>query len=131
LYFYRIIAAAVSMFDPSSFATIPTFLYRASVVHVFGPPFLGNRQRAPGRDHHHFYKSGVVGEDREFCGYTPPGYHPRGNYLVLYLVHGFSYDASAWTEVGRANVILDNLIAQGKVKSMIVVCRSPTPRRRF
>jgi enterochelin esterase family protein len=40
---------------------------------------------------------------------------------VLYLLHGFSDDASGWTAVGRANVILDNLIAQGKTKPMIVV----------
>jgi len=40
---------------------------------------------------------------------------------VLYLLHGYSDDASAWTAVGRANIILDNLIAQGKAKPMLVV----------
>ena len=40
---------------------------------------------------------------------------------MLYLLHGFSDDASGWTAVGRANVILDNLIAQGKTKPMVVV----------
>jgi enterochelin esterase family protein len=55
--------------------------------------------------------------------YTPPGYDPvaKKTYPVLYLLHGFSDAASGWTEVGRANVILDNLIAQGKAKPMIVV----------
>ena len=55
--------------------------------------------------------------------YTPPGYDPRAkrSYPVLYLLHGFSDDASGWTAVGRANVILDNLIAQGKTKPMVVV----------
>ena len=73
--------------------------------------------------HHHFYKSGVVGDDRDFFVYTPPGYDPREKqaYPVLYLLHGFSDDASGWTSVGRANVILDNLIAQGKAKPMLVV----------
>src|SRR6266481_4520027 len=49
----------------------------------------------------------------DFYVYTPPGYDPRGKqtYPVLYLLHGFSDDASGWTTVGRANVILDNLIA--------------------
>src|SRR5204862_6331322 len=76
-----------------------------------------------GEIHHHFYKSGVVGDDRDYFVYTPPGYDPRGKqtYPVLYLLHGFSDDASAWTAVGRANVILDNLIAQGKAKPMLVV----------
>jgi enterochelin esterase family protein len=40
---------------------------------------------------------------------------------VLYLLHGYSDDARAWTEVGRAHVILDNLIAQGKARPMVVV----------
>jgi enterochelin esterase family protein len=76
-----------------------------------------------GEVHHHFYKSGVVGDDRGFYVYTPPGYDPRGkqSYPVLYLLHGFSDDANARTAVGRANVILDNLIAQGKSKPMLVV----------
>jgi enterochelin esterase-like enzyme len=55
--------------------------------------------------------------------YTPPGYDPKSKrkFPVLYLLHGYSDDASGWTAVGRANVILDNLIAQGKAKPMIVV----------
>ena len=56
--------------------------------------------------------------------YTPAGYDPaarKKTYPVLYLLHGFSDDASGWTAVGHANMILDNLIAQGKAKPMIVV----------
>ena len=45
----------------------------------------------------------------------------KTEYPVLYLLHGFSDDASGWTAVGRANVILDNLISQGKAKPMLVV----------
>jgi enterochelin esterase-like enzyme len=62
------------------------------------------------------------GDDRDYYVYTPPGYDPaaKKTYPVLYLLHGFSDDASGWT-VGRANVILDNLIALGKAKPMIVV----------
>lgn len=76
-----------------------------------------------GEIHHHFYHSKVVGDDRGYFVYTPPGYDPRGKqtYPVLYLLHGFSDDASAWTAVGRANVILDNLIACGKAKPMLIV----------
>src|SRR3979490_666630 len=124
-YGYSIIADGVGMFDPSNHAIKPNFLYRASEVHVPGPPSLsweiGNVPH--GEIHHHFYKSAVVGDNRDFFVYTPPGYDPRGKqtYPVLYLLHGFSDDASAWTAVGRANVILDNLIAQGKAKPMIIV----------
>jgi enterochelin esterase-like enzyme len=76
-----------------------------------------------GEIHHHFYKSGIVGDQRGYFVYTPPGYDPRGKkpYPVLYLLHGYSDDASGWTAVGRANIILDNLIAQGKAKPMLVV----------
>ncbi len=124
-YGYTIIADGVGMFDPSNHAVKPNFLGRSSIVHVPGPASLswetGNVPH--GEIHHHFYKSGVVGDDRDFYVYTPPGYDPRGKqtYPVLYLLHGFSDDASAWTAVGRANVILDNLIAQGKAKPMLVV----------
>jgi enterochelin esterase family protein len=124
-YGYTIIADGVGMFDPSNHAVKPNFLGRSSEVHVPGPPSLSweTGTVAHGEIHHHFYKSGVVGDDRDFFVYTPPGYDPRGKqtYPVLYLLHGFSDDASAWSAVGRANVILDNLIAQGKAKPMLVV----------
>lgn len=124
-YGYSILADGVILFDPSNYEIKPNFLYRSSEVHVPGPPSLPwELADVPhGQIHHHFYKSGVVGDNRGFFVYTPPGYDPRGkqSYPVLYLLHGFSDDANAWTAVGRANVILDNLIAQAKAKPMLVV----------
>ncbi len=124
-YGYSFIADGVGLFDPSNHAIKPNFLYRASEMHVPGPASLSWEIGAVphGEIHHHFYKSGVVGDDRGFFVYTPPGYNPRGKqtYPVLYLLHGFSDDATAWTAVGRSNVILDNLIAQGKAKPMLIV----------
>jgi enterochelin esterase family protein len=94
-------------------------------VHVPGPPNLSweTNDVPHGEVHHHFYKSAVVGDQRHFFVYTPPGYDPRGKktYPVLYLLHGYSDDADGWTEVGRANVILDNLIAMGKATPMLIV----------
>jgi enterochelin esterase-like enzyme len=71
----------------------------------------------------HFYKSTVVGDDRDFYVYTPPNYDPNRKepYPVLYLLHGLGDDSSGWLSTGAANVILDNLIAQGKAKPMIMV----------
>jgi len=124
-YGYAFNADGVALFDPSNYAIKPNFLYRASEVHVPGPASLSweTADVPHGEIHHHFYKSGIVGDNRDFFVYTPPGYDPRGkqSYPVLYLLHGFSDDASAWSAVGRANVILDNLIAQGKAKPMLVV----------
>ncbi|HWB33222.1 MAG TPA: alpha/beta hydrolase-fold protein, partial [Acidobacteriaceae bacterium] len=59
----------------------------------------------------------------DYYVYTPPGYDPKGKttYPVLYLLHGFNEGPYSWTQVGRANYILDNLIAQGKARPMIVV----------
>jgi enterochelin esterase family protein len=93
-------------------------------VHVPGPSLSWEIADVPhGEIHHHFYKSAIVGDHRDFFVYTPPGYDPRSKqtYPVLYLLHGYSDDASGWTAVGRANIILDNLIAQGKARPMLVV----------
>jgi enterochelin esterase-like enzyme len=80
-----------------------------------------------GELHHHFYTSSVVlnlpNNQSDYYVYTPPGYNPAAKtlYPVLYLLHGFNEAAYSWTDVGKANYILDNLLAQGKVKPMIVV----------
>ncbi len=59
---------------------------------------------------------------RRMYVYTPPGYESStARYPVLYLLHGGGGDEDAWTTMGRANVIMDNLIAEGKAKPMIVV----------
>jgi enterochelin esterase-like enzyme len=97
-----------------------------SVVHIPGPASLPwEVNDVPhGEIHHHFYKSAVVdGDQRDYYVYTPPGYNPadKKTYPVLYLLHGYSDDATAWFSAGFANVILDNLIAEGKAKPMIVV----------
>ena len=54
--------------------------------------------------------------------YTPPGYETgKTKYPVLYLLHGNGQIEASWTWTGRANVILDNLLADGKIKPMVVV----------
>ena len=96
-----------------------------SQLHVPGPASLAwEINDVPhGQVHRHFYKSAAAGDERDFIVYTPPGYDPaaRKRYPVLYLLHGYSDDATAWPTAGRANVILDNLIARGQAKPMIVV----------
>ena len=69
-----------------------------------------------------WYNSPVLGMDRRVYIYTPAGYE-KGNqkYPVFYLLHGSGGDEDAWTNMGRAAQIMDNLIAQGKAKPMIVV----------
>jgi enterochelin esterase-like enzyme len=67
---------------------------------------------------------------RRIYVYTPPGYEANAStrYPVLYLQHGGGEDARAWTEMGHANLILDNLLAEGRTKPMIIVMESaPLP----
>ena len=122
-YFFQ--ADGVGLIDPSNPLMKPNLLNTQSMVHIPGPASLPWEVNdiPHGVVHHHFYKSGVVGDQRDFYVYTPPTYDPgaKAKYPVLYLLHGFSDDASGWTAVGRANVILDNLIAGGKAKPMLVV----------
>ncbi len=123
-YGYAFVADGVHLIDPSNPLTKPNLLNTTSQVHVPGASLPWEVGDVPhGEVHYHFYKSAVVGDQRDFYVYTPPGYDGRAKqtYPVLYLLHGFSDDASGWTAVGRANVILDNLIAQGKTKPMLVV----------
>jgi enterochelin esterase family protein len=125
-YGYSFLADGVTaLLDPSNYRVKPNFLYRANEVYVPGPATLSwEIADVPhGEIHHHFYKSAVVGDHRDFFVYTPPGYdaHAKQTYPVLYLLHGYSDDASGWTAVGRANIILDNLIAQNKAKPMLIV----------
>jgi enterochelin esterase-like enzyme len=69
-----------------------------------------------------WYPSSVIGFDRRMYVYTPAGYEGgTEKYPVFYLLHGAGGDEDAWTNMGRAAQIMDNLIAQGKAKPMIVV----------
>ena len=69
-----------------------------------------------------WYHSPTLGMDRRMTVYTPAGYETSGKrYPVFYLLHGMGGDENAWSELGRATQILDNLIAQGKAEPMIVV----------
>jgi len=80
-----------------------------------------------GTVHHHIYTTstvlGLQQNQNRYYVYTPPGYDPKAKkpYPVLYLLHGWSDSDSGWTAVGRADLILDNLLAEGKIKPMVVV----------
>jgi enterochelin esterase-like enzyme len=96
-----------------------------SQAHVPGPASLPwELNDVPhGVIHRHFYYSAAAGDDRAYFVYTPPNYSPSAGkpYPVLYLLHGYSDDATGWWSVGQANVILDNLIARKQAKPMVVV----------
>ena len=115
--------------DPKNPDVKPNLLFVGNAVSVPGStPQLWEARDVPhGVVHHHFYTSKVVqGLERgqsEYYVYTPPAYEPRKGkpYPVLYLLHGWSDMANGWLAVGEANYILDNLIAEHRIKPMLVV----------
>ncbi|MBV9304134.1 MAG: esterase [Acidobacteriaceae bacterium] len=124
-YGYSFEVDSVHSLDPYDPHIIPNLLNPSDEMRVPGPsPAPWDLTDIPhGTVNHHFYRSSIVGDDRGFYVYTPPGYDPAAKnlYPVLYLLHGYSDDARAWAVVGRANLILDSLIAEHKAKPMIIV----------
>jgi enterochelin esterase family protein len=126
LYVYTFLVDGVALADPANpLRKAIVTGGNESIVHVPGPPSLSwELNNVPqGTIHRHRHHSSKIGEPREYFVYTPPGYDPTAKlaYPVLYLFHGVMDDASAWSSVGRLDVILDNLIARGKVRPMLVV----------
>jgi enterochelin esterase-like enzyme len=75
------------------------------------------------------YDSKTVGTTRKMLVYTPPGYTNTKKYPVLYLLHGIGGDETEWRRFARPNILLDNLLAEGKVTPMIVVMPNGRARK--
>ncbi|MCE4557526.1 alpha/beta hydrolase [Roseateles cellulosilyticus] len=97
----------------------------ADDVRHFPPPPAGFRDERSGISHGRpetmGYDSVVTGTRREALVYLPPGYSRDRKYPVLYLLHGIGGNPHEWTGYVRAPIVLDNLLADGKVQPMIVV----------
>jgi enterochelin esterase-like enzyme len=87
-----------------------------------GPAYLEVRSIPHGTVRTVAYKSKSLGTDRKVVVYTPPNYETSTSRLpVLYLLHGAGSTETSWTERGKAHVILDNLIADSRLKPLVVV----------
>lgn len=124
MYPYAFVVDGISVADPRNAATFPNEGFQNSIVEITGStPLVHTLQNVPhGTVAYRYYNSPELGI-RPVVVYTPPGYEKdlKTTYPVLYLLHGTTDTEETWTKVGRANVILDNLIAQGKAKPMIIV----------
>ena len=124
LYSYTFLVDNLKMTDPSNVYQIRDV---ASVTNVFliDGDYASSYKVADvphGTVSKVWYHSPTLDTDRRMTVYTPAGYEKGDRrYPVLYLLHGMGGDENAWTELGRASQILDNLIAQGKAEPMIVV----------
>ena len=125
IYTYTFDVDGVRIIDPGNIYTARDIASVSSVVIVPG----GNADLYAMHDVKHgnvskvWYDSPLLGMERRMTIYTPAGYNPADEkrYPVLYLLHGMGGDEDAWGELGRATMILDNMIAAGRIEPMIVV----------
>jgi enterochelin esterase-like enzyme len=124
MYVYTFIVDGVKTIDPANNIVVRDGSYIESRLMIPGElTDLYDVKEVPhGRVSAVWYPAESLGMTRRCLVYTPPGYdHSSESYPVLYLLHGGGGDGEAWISRGRANYILDNLIAQGKAKPMIIV----------
>jgi enterochelin esterase family protein len=123
-YTYALIIDGTSVNDPANRQVETSFGSSRSMFVIPGPePWLPASGVPRGAIARHTFRSAVANDERDFFVYTPAGYEPKRSraYPTLYLLHGLGDDAERWMNGGGANVILDNLIAQGKAVPMVVV----------
>lgn len=121
-YRYRFNIAGVNVIDPRNPSTSESNENTWSLVVVPGSETFDTRDVPHGALSAVTYQSSALGRVRRMTIYTPPGYEKNSTkYPVFYLLHGASDSDASWSTVGRAGFIIDNLIAAGKAKPMIVV----------
>ena len=127
IWIYNFRIEGVDLPDPANISIMPRAAGTAAVssfVEVPGdrPAFYDARPVPHGELRMVLYESKAMGVDRYFWVYTPPNYDKsNAKYPVYYLLHGNGETQSGWVMNGRANLILDNLIADGKAVPMVVV----------
>ena len=125
IYPYYFLVDSTQVADPNNSLIFPNERFKRSLVDIPGDRSLVHAlQNVPhGKISYRYYKSITLDATRTLVIYTPPGFDVNGKtqYPVLYLIHGGSDTEETWIKVGHANLIADNLIAQGKVKPMIIV----------
>ena len=130
MYVYVYIVDGVKMFDPNNNIVVRDGSYIESRLMIPGETAdLYDVKDVPhGIVSAVWYNSPTIGMSRRMIIYTPPDYNKsKESYPVLYLLHGGGGDEEGWISRGRANYVLDNLIAVGKAKPMIIVMTNGIP----
>lgn len=121
-YRYHFQVDGLAVMDPRNPATSESNATSWSLVLVPGSDAFDTKDVPHGAIAEVLYPSAVLERTRRLHVYTPPGYEKgQGEYPVFYLLHGAGDSDDSWGSVGRAGAILDNLIATGKARPMIVV----------
>ena len=132
IYTYNFVADGVAVNDPQNVMVQRDGSRYLSMLLVDGERtenYKAAEQR--GTISHPWYDSEILGINRRLTVYTPYGYekNTKTKYPVLYLLHGAGGDEEAWSSMGRTAQILDNLIAKGLAKPMIVVMPNGNPNQ--
>jgi enterochelin esterase family protein len=121
-YRYNFNVDGLAVIDPRNPATSESNENAWSLVYVPGADFMDTKDVPHGAVSEVTYWSATLNRFRRLHVYTPPGYETSATrYPVFYLLHGAFDSDDSWSTVGRAGFILDNLIAAGKAKPMVVV----------
>lgn len=120
---YHFVVDGLNVIDPQNPAVKPQRWPGVSILHVPAtPPAPWDLQNIPhGTIHEHTYLSKALGKWRRLFVYTPPGITASRRLPVLYLAHGYSDNEATWTVHGKAQWIMDSLIASKKAVPMILV----------
>lgn len=124
IYPYSFLVDGIQVMDPGNVAYFPNERFKGSLVDIPGvTPLVHSMQDVPHGTITYEYYPSVQGTTGSLVVYTPPGYENNHDkkYPVFYLINGTIDTEETWFKVGRANLILDNLIAEGKAKPMIIV----------
>ncbi len=124
IYPYSFLVDGITVMDPANVAFFPNERFKASLVDIPGnTPLVHSLQDVPHGSVNYEYYPSTAGTTGSLVVYTPPGYdkNPKVNYPVFYLISGTTDTEETFFKVGRTNLILDNLIAAGRAKPMIVV----------
>src|SRR5690606_31233128 len=124
IYSYNFVVDGVRVMDPANEYFFPNERFKSSLLDVPGfTPLISSVRNVPHCSVNYEYYTSVEGTTGTVLVYTPPGYDKNSSekYPVFYLISGTTDTEEAFFKVGNANFILDNLIAEGKAKPMIVV----------
>jgi enterochelin esterase-like enzyme len=134
IYPYSFSVDGVTVMDPANVSFFPNERFKASLVDVPGDtPLIHAMRDVPHGAISYEYYSSVEGSTGSLVVYTPPGYNKNTStkYPVFYLIGGTTDTEETFFKVGRTNLILDNLIAEGKAKPMIIVMPYGNPMARI
>lgn len=131
IYTYNFVVDGVAVNDPQNFMVQRDGTRYLNMLLVPGERTDAYKETEHrGTVSYKWYDSKILGINRRLTVYTPYGYEKSGKkYPVLYLLHGAGGDEEAWSSMGRAAQILDNLIEQGKAEPMIVVMPNGNPNQ--